>query len=176
MTNSYDYIIIGSGISGLYISLLAKEWGRVLLLTKGNIEDCNTRYAQGGIAAAISPDDSPELHMQDTVSAGAGMSNIEAAKILAADGPNAIAELVKLGITFDTAEGKISLAREGAHSTPRVLHAGGDSTGAHIELTLASLAQESNIEILENHTVTQIRLDPMSGQAVGVEVLDNESA
>ena len=175
MTSSYDYIIIGSGISGLYISLLAKEFGQVLLLTKGNIEDCNTRYAQGGIAAAISPEDSAELHMQDTVSAGAGVSNTEAAKILATDGPSAIAELVRFGITFDTDEGKISLAREGAHSTPRVLHAGGDSTGSHIELTLASLTHESNVEVLENHTVTKILVDPISGKATGVEAINNES-
>jgi L-aspartate oxidase len=175
MTSSYDYIVIGSGISGLYISLLAKELGKVLLLTKGSIDDCNTRHAQGGIAAAISPDDSVELHMQDTVLAGAGVSNTKAAKILATDGPKAIAELVRLGITFDTSEGKISLAREGAHSTPRVLHAGGDSTGSHIELTLASLTQESNIEVLENHTVTKIIIDPASGQAIGVKALNNGS-
>ena len=125
----YDYIIVGSGIAGLYTALLAQEHGTVLLLTKGSVEDCNTRFAQGGIAAAIGAGDSPQLHMQDTLAAGAGLCDPEAARVLATDGPQAIADLVRLGVGFDTAQGEVALAREGAHSVPRVLHAGGDSTG-----------------------------------------------
>ena len=80
--NQYDFIIVGSGIAGLYTALLAKEYGKVLIITKGSIDDCNTKHAQGGIAAAISKNDSPELHFQDTVAAGDGLCNEEAVRIL----------------------------------------------------------------------------------------------
>jgi L-aspartate oxidase len=129
----YDYIIIGSGIAGLYTALLAMEHGTVLILTKGSIEDCNTQYAQGGIAAAVGPEDSPSYHLEDTLAAGAGLCNEEAARILAEEGPQAIAELVRLGVIFDTANGEVSLGREAAHRMPRVLHAGGDATGAQTD-------------------------------------------
>ena len=81
--NHFDYIIVGSGIGGLYTALLAKEQGSVLVITKGSIDDCNTKYAQGGIAAAIGKNDSPELHVQDTINAGAGLSDEETVNILA---------------------------------------------------------------------------------------------
>jgi len=171
----YDYIVGGSGIAGLYVALLAQQYGTVLLLTKGGIEDCNTKYAQGGIAAAIGRQDSASLHMQDTLVAGAGLCEPEAVKILAHEGPQAIDELVRLGVIFDTAHGEVSLAREGAHSTPRVLHAGGDSTGAHIELTLASLARSSRLRVLEYMTVTSLLVDDGSGSVFGVEILDSRS-
>ena len=171
----YDYIIVGSGIAGLYTALLAQEHGTVLLLTKGSVEDCNTRFAQGGIAAAIGAGDSPQLHMQDTLAAGAGLCDPEAARVLATDGPQAIADLVRLGVGFDTAQGEVALAREGAHSVPRVLHAGGDSTGAHIELTLASLAHSSRVRVLEYAEVVQVIVDQAEGRAQGVRVLDRRS-
>ena len=92
----YDYIVIGSGIAGLYSALLAVEHGSVLILTKGGIADCNTQYAQGGIAAAVGPEDSPNYHLADTLDAGAGLCNEDAARILAEEGPQAISELVRL--------------------------------------------------------------------------------
>src|SRR3990170_6995650 len=98
----YDYIIVGSGIAGLYTALLAKEYGSVLVITKGNIDDCNTRYAQGGIAAAIGNNDSPELHFKDTIAAGDGLCNEEAVRILVSEAPHRIARLVNLGVPFDT--------------------------------------------------------------------------
>lgn len=150
MTSSfYDYIILGSGIAGLYAALLAREHGSVLVLTKGSIEDCNTRYAQGGIAAPIGPEDSAEKHLRDTIEAGAGLVDEEAARVLTSEASDRIEDLVRLGVPFDTVDGEIALAREAAHSLPRVLHAGGDSTGAHIELTLSSLARLSSITVLE---------------------------
>ncbi|GAI80215.1 unnamed protein product, partial [marine sediment metagenome] len=133
--NQYDYIVVGSGIAGLYTALLVKEQGSVLIITKGSIDDCNTKYAQGGIAAAISKKDSPELHFQDTITAGDGLCNEEAARILANEAPDRITDLVKFGVPFDTLDGEIDLAMEAAHSLPRVLHAGGDATGEHIEFT-----------------------------------------
>ena len=114
----YDYILVGSGIAGLYTSLLAKEQGSVLIITKGNIDDCNTRYAQGGIAAPIGLNDSAELHFQDTINASDGLCNEEAVRILATEAPDRIADLVNLGVPFDTVDGQIALATEAAHSRP----------------------------------------------------------
>ena len=177
MTNQqhYDYIIIGSGIAGLYTALLAMEHGTVLILTKGSIEDCNTQYAQGGIAAAVGPEDSPRYHLDDTLAAGAGLCNEEAARILAEQGPQAIAELVRLGVIFDTANGEVSLGREAAHRMPRVLHAGGDATGAQIELTLAALARSSRIHVQEYVTTTRLLLNPDGDRVIGIAGLDSRS-
>ncbi len=156
---SYDYIIVGSGIAGLYAALLAREHGSVLVITKGSVDDCNTRWAQGGIAAPIGPGDSPQKHLDDTIAAGAGLVDSEAARVLTAEAADRIDDLVRFGVPFDTQHGEIALAREGAHSAPRVLHAGGDSTGAHIELTLSSLAQHSKITVLDFTLATEILLD-----------------
>ena len=135
--NQYDYIVVGSGIGGLYTALLAKEQGSVLVITKGSIDDCNTKHAQGGIAAAIGKDDSPELHSEDTMKAGDGLSDEEAVHILTNEAPARIADLVNYRVPFDTLDGEIALTMEAAHSVPRVLHAGGDATGEHIEVTLS---------------------------------------
>ncbi len=91
----YDYIVIGSGIAGLNLALLAQEHGSVLVLTKGKIDDCNTRYAQGGIAAAVGPGDSAGLHMQDTLAAGVGLCDLEAVGVLTRDGPERVANLIR---------------------------------------------------------------------------------
>src|SRR5438093_7799886 len=88
--SSYDYVIVGSGIAGLYAALLAREHGSVLVLTKGSIDECNTKYAQGGIAAAVGPDDSPLLHYEDTLLAGVGLVDPEAARILTEEAPDRI--------------------------------------------------------------------------------------
>ncbi len=170
-TQQYDYIVIGSGIAGLYSALLAVEHGSVLILTKGGIADCNTQYAQGGIAAAVGPEDSPSYHLADTLVAGAGLCNEDAARILAEQGPHAISELVRLGVIFDTADGEVSLGREAAHRMPRVLHAGGDATGARIELTLSSLAHHSRIHVEEYVTTTRLLVE--DGRVVGVAGLVN---
>ncbi|MCH7953793.1 MAG: FAD-binding protein, partial [Chloroflexi bacterium] len=105
----YDYVIAGSGIAGLYAALLAREHGSVLILTKGSIDECNTRYAQGGIAAAVGPDDSPELHLADTLEAGAGLVDEDAARILATEAADRIADLVGLGVPFDSVDGEVAL-------------------------------------------------------------------
>ena len=174
-TQHYDYIIIGSGIAGLYTALMAMEHGTVLMLTKGSIEDCNTQYAQGGIAAAVGPEDSPRYHLDDTLAAGAGLCNEEAARILAEQGPQAIAELVRLGVIFDTASGEVALGREAAHRMPRVLHAGGDATGAQIELTLAALARSSRIYVQEYVTTTRLLLSNVGDCVTGVAGLDSRN-
>jgi L-aspartate oxidase len=163
----YDYIVVGSGIAGLYAALLAREHGTVLVLTKGSVDDCNTRYAQGGIAAPIGPGDSPQLHLDDTIAAGAGLVDPEAARVLAEEAADRIHDLVRFGVPFDTLHGEIALAREGAHSVSRILHAGGDSTGAHIELTLSSVARQTGITVLEFTLATEILLDGGAARAHG---------
>jgi len=166
----YDYVIIGSGIAGLYTALLAKEAGSVLILTKGSIEDCNTRHAQGGIAAPIGKNDSPELHFQDTINAGDGLCDPEAVRILVNEAPDRIADLIKFGVPFDTLDGEIALTREAAHSVPRILHAGGDATGEHIEVTLSRQVRMSSIKVLEYCLATQILIE--AGKVKGVRALD----
>jgi L-aspartate oxidase len=169
----YDYIIVGSGIAGLYAALLAREHGSVLVLTKGSIDECNTRYAQGGIAAAVGPDDSADLHLRDTIAAGAGLVDEEAARILVSEAAERIRDLVRFGVPFDSVDGAVALGREGAHSRPRIIHAGGDATGAHIELSLSSLARMSNIAIREYCQVEDILVE--HGKAVGVSTLDSRT-
>jgi L-aspartate oxidase len=168
--NNYDFIIVGSGIAGLYTALLAQEQGSVLILTKGSIDDCNTKHAQGGIAAAIGRDDSPELHLQDTIVAGAGLCDPEAVYILVYEAPDRIADLIRLGVPFDTVEGEVALAKEAAHSTSRILHAGGDATGEHIEVTLSRKVRLSKIKVLEHCLATEIIVE--EGVVKGVRALD----
>ncbi|MDE2785909.1 MAG: L-aspartate oxidase [Chloroflexota bacterium] len=166
----YDYIIIGSGIAGLNTALLAAEHGSVLVVTKGRIDDCNSRYAQGGIAAAIGPGDSATLHQRDTLDAGAGLCDPEAVGVLTGQGPDSIAGLIRWGVPFDTIHGQIALGREGAHSMPRILHAGGDATGMHIEDTLADRVRASErITVLEYTHAIGICVE--DGAVTGVEVM-----
>ena len=166
----FDYVVIGSGIAGLYAALRAREHGSVLVLTKGSIDECNTKYAQGGIAAAVGPDDSPALHLEDTLVAGAGLVDAEAARILTFEAADRIADLVGFGVPFDSVDGEVALGREGAHSRSRILHAGGDSTGAHIELTLSEVARHSNVTILEHSQALDLVVE--DGAVVGVTALD----
>ncbi|MFC2011390.1 L-aspartate oxidase, partial [Chloroflexota bacterium] len=168
--NKYDYIIVGSGIAGLYTALLAKEQGSVLIITKGSTDDCNTKYAQGGIAAAIGSNDSPGLHFKDTIAAGDGLCDEEAVRILVNEATDCITNLVNLGMPFDTLDGEIALAREAAHSVPRILHAGGDATGEHIEVTLSSQVRSAKIQVFEYSLATQILVE--KGTVKSVKVLD----
>lgn len=170
----YDFIIIGSGIAGLYTALLAQEIGRVLILTKGSIDECNTKYAQGGIAAPVGRDDSPELHFQDTLAVGGGLCNPDVVRILVEEATDRIHDLIQFGVPFDTLNGEIALTREAAHSVYRVLHAGGDATGEHIEVTLSNAVRSSKrVTILEDCLVTEIVV--RNGAVHGVVALDCRS-
>jgi L-aspartate oxidase len=166
----YDYIVVGSGIGGLYTALLARQHGSVLVITKGSIDDCNTRHAQGGIAAAIDKDDSPQLHSEDTVRAGDGLSDAEAVRILTSEAPARIADLVNYRVPFDTLDGEIALTMEAAHSLPRVLHAGGDATGEYIEVTLSRQVRSAGIQVLEYCLATEILVE--QGVVGGIRALD----
>ncbi len=169
----FNYVIVGSGIAGLYAALVAREHGRVLILTKGSIDECNTRYAQGGIAAAVGSDDSPDLHLEDTLVAGAGLVDEEAARVLVTAAADRIRDLVRFGVPFDTVDGEVALGREGAHSRSRIVHAGGDSTGAHIELTLSALARVSGITVKEFSQVEEVMVK--GGRVTGVRALDTRT-
>ncbi|MFC2005342.1 L-aspartate oxidase [Chloroflexota bacterium] len=168
--NQYDYVIVGSGIAGLYVALSAKEHGSVLIVTKGSIDDCNTKFAQGGIAAAISGNDSPQLHFKDTTAAGGDLCDEKVVRILVDEAADRIAELVNFGVPFDTVNGEIALTREAAHSVPRILHAGGDATGEHIEVTLSNQIRLSKIQVLEDSLATEIIIE--KGTVKGIKVLD----
>jgi L-aspartate oxidase len=170
---SFDYVVVGSGIAGLYAALMAAQHGSVLVLTKGSIDECNTKYAQGGIAAAVGPDDSADLHLEDTVTAGAGLVDVDTARILTSEAADRIADLVRFGVPFDSVDGEVALGREGAHSRARILHAGGDSTGAHIELTLSEVARHSNVTILEHSLGLDIVVE--GGRARGIVALDTRT-
>jgi L-aspartate oxidase len=168
--DTYDYIVVGSGIGGLSTALLARRHGSVLVITKGSINDCNTRYAQGGIAAAVGKEDSPQLHLEDTLRAGCSLSDEEAVRILATEAPARIADLVQYRVPFDTLDGEIALTMEAAHSVPRVLHAGGDATGEYIETTLSRQVRAAGIMVLEDFLATEILRE--KGRTAGIRVLE----
>lgn len=156
-----DFLIIGTGIAGLFTALKASQYGKVTVLTKKTTGDSNTGLAQGGIAAAVHEEDSPFLHLEDTLEAGAGLCNIEAVDVLVREGPARVRELIQAGATFDMKNGSISLAREGAHSKARILHAA-DTTGETIRRALVKKCEENcDIDILEN----QFLLDVLSNDA-----------
>ena len=171
--DSYDLVVVGSGIAGLYAALQAREHGAsVLVVTKGSIEEASTRYAQGGIAAAVGPEDSPEDHLRDTIEAGAGLVDEEAARILVFEAADRIADLVRYGVRFDSSNGEVSLGREAAHSAARIIHAGGDATGLEIELSLSALAQRE-ATILEHTFADRVIVE--DGRAVGIETIDGNT-
>jgi L-aspartate oxidase len=165
-----DVIVVGSGVAGLTTALHARSAGlTVLLVTKAQINEGSTRWAQGGIAAALAEDDSPEDHLRDTLIAGVGLCDEEAVRILVTQGPDAVRELISLGAHFDTdSSGAISLTREGGHHRDRIAHAGGDATGAEISRALvAAVARDAGIELVENALVLDLLVDA-TGAAQGV--------
>ena len=169
-TTRADVIVVGSGIAGLTTAIHAREAGKtVLLVTKAQVNEGSTQWAQGGIAAAMADDDSPEEHLADTLVAGVGLCDEEAVRILVTQGPSALRQLIALGARFDTdATGAISLTREGGHHHDRIAHAGGDATGAEVSRALvAAVARDPGIELVENALVLDLLLDS-TGAAQGV--------
>ena len=165
-----DVIVVGSGVAGLTTALRVRAQGRrVLLVTKATVDEGSTRWAQGGIAAALADDDSPEEHMRDTLEAGGGLCNEAAVRILVTEGPDAVRELIAWGATFDTdPTGSIALTREGGHHRNRIAHAGGDATGAEVSRALvAAVRADPGIEVVENALVLDLLIDS-EGAAAGV--------
>ena len=164
-------IIVGSGIAGLATALHAtlQHGHEVTLVTKGELADSNTRYAQGGIAAATALDDSATLHADDTIRAGAGLTDEGAARVLADEGAAAIQSLIEWGVLFDRRPGSSEPDRalEAAHSRARVLHAGGDATGAAIEAALVAAVRTSAVAVHEHTMLTDLVLADASGMRAG---------
>ncbi|HEY4120618.1 MAG TPA: L-aspartate oxidase [Byssovorax sp.] len=178
MAESSDFLVIGSGVAGLTFALDAAKHGSVTVVTKRAIEESNTRYAQGGIAAVMGDNDSPADHIHDTIVAGAGLCHENVVAICANEGPVRVRELMERGAKFDHAEGKVALTREGGHSARRVVHKA-DATGAEVERALVQQVRaEPNIRVLEEHTaIDLIMLSRFGGPeaCAGAYVLDERA-
>jgi L-aspartate oxidase len=183
----FDFVVLGSGIAGLFFALKVAPRGRVAIITKKDRAESNTNYAQGGIAAVTSKEDSVELHVRDTLEAGAGLCRESAVRTIIEEGPARIAELIELGMQFSEREVPLShgareldLGKEGGHSKRRILHAK-DVTGREIERALlAATAAQPNIQMFENHLAIDLISSRKLGQpgtnrCLGVYVLDRAS-
>src|ERR1700726_910803 len=170
----YDVVVVGSGIAGLSAALTAAPRARVVVVTKGALDDGCSRFAQGGIAAAVGDGDSPELHYEDTIAAGRGLCHPDAVRVLVEEGPARIRQLIEWGVAFDTQDGELLLAQEAAHSRPRILHARGDGTGLEVETALIRRLRASSARLIEHADVTEI-LTTADGLACGVAITTNAS-
>ncbi|NHA69664.1 L-aspartate oxidase, partial [Phycicoccus flavus] len=168
-----DVVVVGSGIAGLTCALRLRERvDRVLLVTKTVLSAGSTQWAQGGIAAALDPEDTPEEHLEDTLVAGVGLCDVEAVRALVTEGPDRVRELVALGAHFDLDDGGgLKLTREGGHHRDRIAHAGGDATGAEISRALIAALQrvvdDPGIEVVEHALVVDL-LTADDGAVCGV--------
>lgn len=164
-------LVIGSGVAGLTAALDLAPQHDVVVITKADPSQSNTRYAQGGVAVVSAAEDSPASHVADTLVAGAGLNDEAAAAVLCEGGPTAVRVLADRGVAFDRdADGNLALGLEAAHEHPRILHVHGDATGAAISTALVDRVAEAGIPLLANTTVVDI--DLVAGRAVGVRLLD----
>jgi L-aspartate oxidase len=168
-------VVVGSGLAGLLGAIeLAESGAEVLLLTKAALADANTSRAQGGIAAALFPDDSVAAHVADTLAAGAGLCEPAAVEVLCRQGPARVRELIARGVRFDRRGGALARGLEAAHSAPRILHAGGDATGAEIERALiAALAASPRVAVRQHVALAELIV--ADGAVVGVELADGSA-
>jgi L-aspartate oxidase len=165
-----DVCVVGSGIAGLCAALHAREAGlSVVVVTKVNIDDGSTRWAQGGIAAVLDPHDSPAAHLEDTLVAGVGLCDTDAVRVLVTEGPDRVRELIAFGAEFDrNPDGSLMLTREGGHHANRIVHAGGDATGAEVQRALhAAVRRDPGIRLVEHALVLDL-LTGADGRAAGV--------
>ena len=167
MKKRTDFLVIGSGIAGLTFALKAVKFGKVTIVTKANLEDTNTRYAQGGIAAVFSEPDNFEKHINDTLVAGGGICNEEVVRMVVHEAPDRIKDLINMGVSFDKKEdGTYDLAKEGGHTEYRILHHK-DRTGESIQKTLMEgVRNEAKIEILEHHFAIELLTQHHLGEEV----------
>ena len=168
---NFDTIIIGSGLAGLSAAYHASKYGTVAIITKSQLDTSNSYYAQGGIAGAISDEDSPKLHFDDTLVAGRGLCEKDPVKILVNEGKDRILELIELGMQFDKQNDEFVLGLEGGHSKRRILHAGGDATGKALTcFMLEQVQKQPNITSFEYTTVTQLLIE--DGECTGAQAID----
>jgi L-aspartate oxidase len=176
-TASADLVVVGSGVAGLSAALAARAAGlRVLVVTKAGADDGNTRWAQGGVAVVLpgehDRDDTVAAHVTDTLTAGAGLCDAEAVRAIIADGPAAVTGLRALGAVFDAgSDGGLARTREGGHSAFRVVHAGGDATGAEVERALLAAARDGGLALLTDHVAADV-VHTATGAVGGLLVLD----
>ncbi|MFA5849136.1 MAG: L-aspartate oxidase [Bacteroidales bacterium] len=171
---TFDFVIVGSGLAGLYAAFRASRYGSVALVTKSKVRDSNSYYAQGGIAAVTDEDDTPAFHFDDTIIAGRGLCDYSAVNILVTEGPERISELVEEGMHFDMSHGSFALGLEGGHHKRRILHAGGDVTGMKItNFMIEKVLSCKNIELFENHSAIEVLTD--NGTCCGVRVWNLET-
>ena len=169
-TTATDVVVVGSGVAGLTTALRLRAAGlKVLVVTKAVLDDGSTRWAQGGVAAALGEGDTPEQHLADTLVAGAGLCDEEAVRVLVTEGPAAVRRLIATGAAFDKdADGEILLTREGGHHRRRIAHAGGDATGAEISRALVEAVRaDPNIEVIEHALVLDLLTDA-KGRTAGL--------
>lgn len=165
------FLVVGSGVAGLWTAIHLARHGPTLVITKRRADDCTTTYAQGGIAVAVCPQDSPACHARDTIAAGAGLCDEAAVRVLTSEGPARVEELIQLGATFDRFDGRLHCRMEAAHTRRRIIHARGDATGAEVEralLTAAAAAEDLAIA----EFVQAMALLTHDGAVVGVDALD----
>ncbi|MCU1319639.1 MAG: L-aspartate oxidase, partial [Edaphobacter sp.] len=174
VTERVDFLVIGAGIAGLSAAIRLASVGRVLVVTKEELAESNTAYAQGGIAVAMGGDEDVALHLEDTMAAGDGLVNREAAAMLVEQGPRRVEELLEWGTAFDRYPagegGELMRTREGAHSRARILHANGDATGKEIAVSLLRHVRGmGSIELME--WTTSVDLIVENGRVVGATLL-----
>jgi L-aspartate oxidase len=177
-----DVLVLGGGVAGLSAAIRAARAGaRVTVLTKAALGASATQYAQGGVAAVLPEHDadrgqvdSPELHLADTLVAGAGLCDVDAVRVMVEEGPTRVRELIEMGAHFDETDDGLAFTREGGHTLPRIIHAGGDATGAEIERALVEAVQETASDIRERWLAVDVLIE--DGRAVGVRALDPDAA
>ena len=165
-----DVVVVGSGVAGLTAAIEARQSGyRVTLVTKADVGEGSTVWAQGGVAAALGPEDTPEEHWRDTVVAGAGLCDADAVRVLVGEGARAVFRLIRRGAEFDrTDTGDLQLTREGGHHMDRIAHAGGDATGAEISRALIQrIRDDEGIQLIEHALALDVLLDS-TGAAQGI--------
>ncbi|OKH53072.1 L-aspartate oxidase [Calothrix sp. HK-06] len=173
--NEFDVLVVGAGAAGLYTALCLPESLRVGLITKETISLSASDWAQGGIAAAVSPEDSPQLHIEDTLKAGAGLCDVAAVEFLAQNASVCIKSLVDLGVAFDRHGNNLALTLEAAHSRHRVLHAA-DTTGREVTTTLANqVLKRPNIRVIQQALALDLWLEPETQRCCGISLFhDNQ--
>ncbi len=163
----FDYIVVGSGLAGLYAAYKASFKGSVAVITKSFVRESNSFNAQGGIAAVTSVEDDPEIHKSDTLIAGRGLCEESAVDVLVNEGPERINDIIADGMEFDKENGNLALGLEGGHHKRRILHAGGDSTGRWVtEFVISKVIEKENIKVFENTSLLDLLIS--DGTCYGV--------